>query len=95
MGINKVLKLTKVLLLVLAFTFSGNIGAITARSKSTAVVLSGKKKRKNKQKPPRNRKCPRCKRSKCKGHNGGGDKIQLNGGLGILVIGTAAFGIKK
>mgnify|MGYP003637621447 CR=1 FL=1 len=26
---------------------------------------------------------------------GGGDKIPLDGGLGILVLGAAAFGIKK
>ncbi len=28
-------------------------------------------------------------------HNGGGDSVPLDGGLGILVLGAAAFGAKK
>jgi hypothetical protein len=29
------------------------------------------------------------------GHQGGGDSVPLDGGLGILVLGAAAFGAKK
>ena len=105
-NIKKIMKLAKVLLIVLAFTFSSNMNAKTPKVNTTATALnltasavsataltSGSwwnwwKKRK------RNR-CSRCNRLSCSGHNGGGDKIPLDGGLGILVLGAAAFGIKK
>ena len=100
------MKLAKVLLIVLAFTFSSNMDAkapklnitatalsLTVSSVNVTTLTSGSwwnwwKKRK------RNR-CSRCGSSSCSGHSGGGDSIPLDGGLGILVLGAAAFGIKK
>ncbi|MGC1204332.1 MAG: hypothetical protein WA839_05520 [Flavobacteriaceae bacterium] len=78
------MRLTKVLLVVLAFTFSSNISATTATSTSSTTMLTAKNK---KPKPP--------KKKRKKKKKGGGDKIPLDGGLGILVLGAAAFGIKK
>ena len=85
-NIKKIMRLTKVLLVVLAFTFSSNISATTATSTSSTTMLTAKNK---KPKPPKK------KRKKKKKKKGGGDKIPLDGGLGILVLGAAAFGIKK
>tara|TARA_R110000868_G_scaffold229424_1_gene482491 strand:- start:16629 stop:16916 length:288 start_codon:yes stop_codon:yes gene_type:complete len=83
-NIKKIMRLTKVLLVVLAFTFSSNISATTATSTSSTTMLTAKNK---KPKPP--------KKKRKKKKKGGGDKIPLDGGLGILVLGAAAFGIKK
>lgn len=95
MEIKKKLKLTKVLFVVVAFTFSISVCATTATSTFTAVDFLAKNKRNKKQKPPRNNRCSSCKQSKCKGHNTSGHKIPLDGGLDILELGAAAFGIKK
>lgn len=104
-NIKKILKLSKVLLIVLAFAFSSNMNAntnVSTTATSTTLNLSasataltwnwGWWKKKKKKKKRRRHRCGKCQRTTCGGH---GDKVPLSGGLGILVLGAAAFGVKK
>lgn len=96
---TKISNIVKVVLILLAFTFSGNVDAST-----TATVGKNWKPKKNKNwtpkknsKPkyckPKPPKCkpnqqPRKRRKRC-------PKVPIDGGLGILVLGAAAFGARK
>ena len=67
------------------------------------ATVTGDFQKKKKKKKKKCRKCGRRKhRGSCKGggnngggNNGGGDSIPLDGGLSILLLGAAAFGVKK
>lgn len=56
---------------------------------------AGKRKRNNNN----SQKCSKCHKSthggKCSKQSGGTQGVPLDGGLGILVLGAAAFGVKK
>lgn len=90
----------KVALIVLAFTFSGNIEASTATTGSwfSKIVSIIKAKKANygnskycKPTPPKckpGQKMPRKGRKGC-------PKVPIDGGLGVLVLGAAAFGARK
>ncbi len=86
-NIKKIMKLSRILLILLAFTFSSNVSATTSASTSSTALVAGKwwksKKKKNKKKRRVQRPCKP------------GDKIPLDGGLSFLVLGAAAFGVKK
>lgn len=76
------LKNIRAIILVLAIIFSTNIYATT-----TTVSKNGYKQEK--------KTCKKCKRKHSGNCGGGHQSVPLDGGLGILVLGAAAFGIKK
>ena len=103
---NNISKLLGALIIIFALTFSTNANAIASgqniansislviTSANIATVTGDFQKKKKK----KCRKCGRRKhRGSCKGggNNGGGDSIPLDGGLSILLLGAAAFGVKK
>ena len=106
---NNISKLLGALIIIFALTFSTNANAIAsgqniANSISLVITsaniatVTGDFQKKKKKKKKKCRKCGRRKhRGSCKGggNNGGGDSIPLDGGLSILLLGAAAFGVKK
>ena len=81
-----VLKTLTLLLVIFAFTFSTNANAL-GNGKQDYTSVEKKKKKKKKKK-----KCGKCGQGQCGGHNG---SVPLDGGLSILLLGAAAFGVKK
>ncbi|GAB1857690.1 hypothetical protein MHTCC0001_25270 [Flavobacteriaceae bacterium MHTCC 0001] len=76
-------KMLRVLLIVFAFALTSNVSATTATTASYGWKWK-KKKSKKKKKWKKKYKKP-CK----------GDKVPLDAGLGVLVLGAAAFGARK
>lgn len=107
---KKGLSLLSTLLVVLAFTFSINTNAATNSTNAMSTPLNltasvagssttltfGFWKWWKKLKHPKHPKQPKQpKRPKHPKSPKGGDQIPLDGGLGILVLGAAAFGVRK
>ena len=82
-----VLKTLTLLLVIFAFTFSTNANALGNSNQDYTTEARKKKKKKKKKK-----KCGKCGQGQCGGHNG---SVPLDGGLSILLLGAAAFGVKK
>ncbi|GAA4957428.1 PID-CTERM protein-sorting domain-containing protein [Algibacter aquimarinus] len=100
---KKGLSLLSTILIVLAFTFSSNANATTTalNATTTTLNLSTSVASSTTALTWRWRKCRRCWRWFCrckrtpKSEPTSGDKVPLDGGLGILVLGAAAFGVRK
>ncbi|NMH86616.1 PID-CTERM protein-sorting domain-containing protein [Flavivirga algicola] len=100
-------KTISMFIILLALTFSTSVSASSTSLttipasvntvQTNFIAISGKwwqkKKKKNK------KRCRRCGsescRGKCRKKGGHTDSVPLDGGLGILLLGGAAFGIRK
>ncbi len=104
---NTLFKTMSMFIILLALTFSTNMNAsstsiatIPASVNSVHtnfIAISGKWwPKKDKKKKQRCRRCgsPSCK-NKCRKKGGHKDGIPLDGGLSILLLGGAAFGVRK
>ena len=69
-------------MLVFAFTFTTNMDATTVGRNTDYKKYNKKKKKKKKNNP-----------NYCDPQTG--DQVPLDGGLGVLVLGAAAFGVRK
>ena len=103
---QKFVNIISALAIIFTLTFSTNMNATTAVSvvespttvaltsiHFTSIALIGNRPDKKKR-PVRCKKCHRPHKGKC---NGGGStpSVPLDGGLGFLMLGAAAFGVKK
>ncbi len=103
---NTLFKTISMFMILLALTFSTNMNAssisistipVSVNSVHTNLIaISGKWWQKKDKKKKRCRKCgsPSCK-GKCGKKGGHTDSVPLDGGLSILLLGGAAFGIRK
>ncbi|GEM_PF-5813770 len=89
---SKIMNVVKILLVVFAFTLSSNVSAATNAPNASSTTLTAstsffkffKKKKK---------KVRRTRRSYRKHNNC--PQVPIDGGLGVLVLGAAAFGVRK
>ncbi|GAA3599807.1 hypothetical protein Q4Q39_19105 [Flavivirga amylovorans] len=103
---NTLFKTISTFLILLALTFSTNMNASSTSMStipasmnpvfSNMIAISGNWwQKKNKKK----KRCRRCGSSSCRGKcrkkRGHTDSVPLDGGLGILLLGGAAFGVRK
>ncbi|WP_136482437.1 PID-CTERM protein-sorting domain-containing protein [Cognatitamlana onchidii] len=97
---SKLLTLSKYFAMVLF------IAALIVPSEVGATTVDRKEKKEKPQKPqrpqrpqrpkkPKNKKCKNGCRKGCPHTNKSGKSIPLDGGLSILVLGAAAFGVRK
>ena len=86
------LKTMRVAFIVLALTFSSNMNAATTASSGGGVWEWIKELFNPKKSKAKNNKSDNNQTSS---NQKGSDSVPLDGGLGILLLGAAAFGVKK